>query len=473
MQIAGKQIKNATLDGAKLVTGSVTTTKIANDAVTNAKIAANAVTEAKIAANAVTTDKIAAGAVVTAKLANDAVTSAILADDSVTTAKIADNAVTNARLADNAVDTLQIADDAVTSAKLANGSITMLKIANGAVNGSKLKADGDYDFSAGSVTVATPTQAGHAATKAYLDSAIQGLDPKESVVVATNAALTAAYSANSVLTNSGSQAAIQIDGISLSLNDRVLVKDQAAGIQNGIYTVTTVGSGTANWVLTRSADMAAGSDPKGAYVFAERGTSADKGFVLNLSDNGASIAATAGNNGTVQVNLFSAAGQITGGSGISVTGTTIDVDLTSSNNNLYIDSAKLKTLTESIQNSAASATTAATKKYAATGVALSNEHIAASGRNTTSQPLQVFLNGVRQRIQLGTGSAIGSAVSDYQAAAPIGFVAAGTSLPDDGSALRQNYGAIEATDKIVWNSESTEAGFELDTNDTLTIVTFN
>ena len=78
--------------------------------------------------------------------------------------------------------------------------------------------------------------------------------------VATTANLSATYSNGSsgvgaTLTNSGTQAAISIDGVSLSLNDRVLVWNQTTQLQNGIYSVTAVGSGSTNWVLTRTTDF--------------------------------------------------------------------------------------------------------------------------------------------------------------------------------------------------------------------------
>jgi hypothetical protein len=77
--------------------------------------------------------------------------------------------------------------------------------------------------------------------------------------LATTGALTATYNngasgVGATLINSGALAALTIDGISAALADRVLVKDQAAPAQNGIYTVTTVGDGATAWVLTRAAD---------------------------------------------------------------------------------------------------------------------------------------------------------------------------------------------------------------------------
>lgn len=87
----------------------------------------------------------------------------------------------------------------------------------------------------------------------------QGFTTYTSCRVATTAALTATY-ANGVagvgatLTNAGAQVALSIDGVTLALNDRVLIKNQTNTFENGIYVVTDVGSLTSNWVLTRATD---------------------------------------------------------------------------------------------------------------------------------------------------------------------------------------------------------------------------
>lgn len=97
-------------------------------------------------------------------------------------------------------------------------------------------------------------------TSAFI--ATGGTEPNNhtSVVAATTANLTATYSngtggVGATLTNSGTQAAISIDGIALTSSQRVLVKNQTTASQNGVYTVTTVGSGSTNWVLTRATDF--------------------------------------------------------------------------------------------------------------------------------------------------------------------------------------------------------------------------
>jgi hypothetical protein len=127
---------------------------------------------------------------------------------------------------------------------------------------------------------ADPVTALGAATKQYVDSLSSGLSPRTSCVVATTAALTVTYSngasgVGATLTNAGTQAALAIDGVSLSVNDRVLVKDQVSTFQNGIYVVTTVGSGATNWVLTRATDYDSSSPSEvvaGSYTIIINGT---------------------------------------------------------------------------------------------------------------------------------------------------------------------------------------------------------
>lgn len=127
----------------------------------------------------------------------------------------------------------------------------------------------------------TPSLASEAATKSYVDGSVTGANLHPPVVAATAAVLpnsptysNGASGVGATLT-AGSNAAIVVDGVSPVLNDRILVKDQAAGLQNGIYTVTTVGSGAAAWVLTRATDIdtaASGEIALGAFASTLGGT---------------------------------------------------------------------------------------------------------------------------------------------------------------------------------------------------------
>jgi hypothetical protein len=134
----------------------------------------------------------------------------------------------------------------------------------------------------------TPVSATDIANKAYVDSVAAGLSPKASVLVASVAALPAFTYVNGVsgvgatITQNPAFSALSIDGVTPSVGDRVLIKDETAGNApyNGIYTVTQVGSGVVPFILTRSTDNDQAADFPGAFVFVESGTvNTGAGFV--------------------------------------------------------------------------------------------------------------------------------------------------------------------------------------------------
>jgi hypothetical protein len=106
------------------------------------------------------------------------------------------------------------------------------------------------------------------------------------VIAATTAALPACTYLAGVLTANANGAFPAQDGITLTSGQRLLVKNQAAGLQNGIYTLTTVGSGGAAWVLTRATDADSNSELAfGSFVTVESGTTlADSGWILATRD---------------------------------------------------------------------------------------------------------------------------------------------------------------------------------------------
>ena len=114
------------------------------------------------------------------------------------------------------------------------------------------------------VTVAAdPTLALQVATKQYVDSLVAvGVNYHQAVkyeVPDTTGNLTATYNngtagVGATLTNAGTQTAFTPDGIVASVGDRILIYNQTNAYENGVYTVTTVGSGSTNWVLTRATD---------------------------------------------------------------------------------------------------------------------------------------------------------------------------------------------------------------------------
>jgi hypothetical protein len=135
-----------------------------------------------------------------------------------------------------------------------------LSLPTGSTIGGYVKADGSVPMTGELLLVnSTPSTALAAASKGYVDSVATGFNVVPSVAAGTVSALTATYNngaagVGATLTNSGAQAAFSVDGYSPSVNSRVLVNNQVSQFQNGIYTLTTVGSGVSNWVLTRATD---------------------------------------------------------------------------------------------------------------------------------------------------------------------------------------------------------------------------
>jgi len=138
------------------------------------------------------------------------------------------------------------------------------------------------------VLVSDPVAENNPATKHWVESRAF----KDSCRVATATALTVTAT-STTLTNASTLASISIDGISLSVNDRVLVKNQAASEQNGIYTVTTVGSVSVAWVLTRGTDSDAWNDLISAVTAIDQGAVNDNTLWMSTVAIGGTLGSTA------------------------------------------------------------------------------------------------------------------------------------------------------------------------------------
>jgi len=190
------------------------------------------------------------------------------------------------------VDNIRIDGNEISSTDV-NGNISLNPNGSGVV-----------DVNSSRITnLSTPTQDSDAATKAYVDASRSGLDVKQSVRAATTANIT--------LSN------IQtIDGVSLVAGNRVLVKDQSTGSQNGVYIV-------ANGAWSRATDFDEDFEvTAGVFFFVEEGTLyADSGWVLT-SNNPLSVGTDA-----LEFTQFSGAGQIIAGAGLSKTGNELAVNV--------------------------------------------------------------------------------------------------------------------------------------------------
>ncbi len=367
-------------------------------------------------------------------------------------------------------------------------SLTSVDVDNITIDGNAITttdANGNLDLipnGTGTVTVPSGYQGRAGFTsdslvnKTYVDSVANGLDVKASVKVATTANLGATYSntAPSTLTNSGSQAALAIDGVTLTVNARVLVKNQTTAAQNGFYKVTTVGTGSTNWVLTRTPDADAASElTAGAFTFAEEGTlNGDNGYVL--STNGAITLGTT----AITFEQFSGAGQITAGDGLTKNGNTIDAVGTADKITISADAITIASTYVGQSSITTLGTIAGSAQWTATDVAVAHGGTGASTALAARTNLGVGEGQSPMLTAINVGHASDSTLARSSAGVlsvegNVIYHATGTDIPvtDGGTGLSSFTGdAI-----MISNTAGTAVGFVVapGTNDEDYIVKYN
>jgi hypothetical protein len=311
---------DGSIDTAHIADSQITTAKISDSNVTTAKVAADAIDGTKIADDSINSEHYVDGSIDTAHIADSQITSAKIADSAITSAKINDGAIVNADInASAAIDATKIHDGTISNTEFGylNGVSSNIQTqldAKGASNanltaiGNLATTDGNFIVGSGSTWVAetgstaraslglgtistqaansvaisggtitglgAPSSSSDAATKNYVDNLVTGLKTR----IITRVATTANVDLSNDLQNGDT-----LDGITLSTNDKVLVKNQTDATQNGIYDV--VASGTA----TRNSDYDTVAELAGQLVIIQEGsTNADK-IYLCTTDNSGSI----------------------------------------------------------------------------------------------------------------------------------------------------------------------------------------
>lgn len=198
--------------------------------------------------------------------------------------------------------------------------------------------------------------------KSYVDTlAASGIHFHQPVRVEAPINLNATYNngtagVGATLTNAGTQAGLVIDGVTVSVADRVLIYEQTTQTQNGIYVVTDTGSGSTNWVLTRSSDAdtyiidSANGLSEGSTVFVQQGTTgAGETYTCNTSGT-----ITFGTTAITFAQISS--GQIySAGTGLTLTGTAFSITNTGVSASTYGSASSVPVLAINAQGQVTSA----------------------------------------------------------------------------------------------------------------------
>jgi hypothetical protein len=246
-----------------------------------------------------------------------------------------------------------------TLSNIGNSSLTNSQITLGTTN-IALGATELAPVGLTSVTVTQdPVSNFQLATKQYVDTLVSsGIHFHEPVRVESPVNLNATYNqpggagvgVGATLTNAGTQAALVIDGITMAVNDRVLVYQQTNQTQNGVYVVTDIGSASTNWILTRSADTNtygfAGPTTlsEGSTFFVQQGTTG-AGETYTCNTIGVIVFGTT----NITFAQISAAQIYSAGTGLTLTGTQFSISNTAVTAGAYGSASAVGTFTVNAQ----------------------------------------------------------------------------------------------------------------------------
>lgn len=346
---------------------------------------------AQISNNAVTTDKIANDAVTLDKIA-DAVTKTTLGTTDLT---LGSTSTTVAGLTSVAVGTLTVTTNNIATS---SGNLVLNPTGNISANSNRI------------VDVSNPTSANDASNKTYVDSVAQGLAIKNACAAATTADLSGTYNngtsgVGATITITADSIAV-LDGVTLQVGDRILVKNQTNLVENGIYTYTNTSTLTRATDADTTAELSAGT-----FFFVQSGTLAgDNGFVQTEIVNNIG----SGANSNIKYTQFSGAGQIVAGAAITKTGNQLDIGVDDSSIEVTADALNVKAL--GITN-AMLAGSIANAKLANSSVTINSQSLALGASLTlnadniaeASSPTNQYFTDARARSAVSIGAGTGLA----------------------------------------------------------------
>ena len=301
--------------------------------------------------------------------------------------------LTNKTLTSPTIDTASInggsigSTTAITSLTVDNINIDGNTIISTNSNGSiSITPNGSGETSVGSIlnmnnnritSVGTPTSSADVATKAYADAISAGLTPIASVKVKTYSTLDSytktGSGVGSYLEADVDGALSSIDGVSLSVDDRVLIDDNgsADNADNGIYTVTSLGGVSSKWKLTRATDADDGIST-GLYTYIEEGdTYIGTGWVL--------VSGSVVDTDDLIFSQFNATESITAGAGLVKDGIVLDIG---SGNGITVNADSIEIALDGVSDSTSGL------KLSSSGLAISS-NIGGTGLTLSSGILNV------------------------------------------------------------------------------------
>jgi len=295
--------------------------------------------------------------------------------------------------------TISIANTAVSAGSYGSQSAvgTFTVNAQGQITAASNTTINAVTLTTGTITT-TPFNSNDITNKAYVDAAVSNVNYHAACNYATTADLGAVTYNNgssgvgATITKTAPFATLAIDGANPSATQRILVKNESNGAYNGIYTVTSVGSGAAGWVLTRATDYdqtgtGAGEIAPGDTTFVISGTQNAGTQWVQTTDLPITIGTTA-----IVFAQIAGPGAYTAGTGLTLTGTQFSITNTAVTAGAYGSASSVGTFTVNAQGQLTAASSASIA-IAASQVTSGQLAVAQGGTGAATLTGYVYGNG--------------------------------------------------------------------------------